>query len=59
MPDTENALLYVLKGFFGFLKGDFALFPYNVKVQTYSNMESRDLWECELNLGSSGKFGGK
>jgi len=50
IPDTENALLYVLKGLFGFFKGEFALFPYYVKVQTYSNMESRDLWEYELNF---------
>ena len=48
--DTDNALFYVVKGLFGFFKGEFALFPYYVKVQTYSNMESRDLWEYELNF---------
>ncbi len=48
--DTDNALLYVFKGLFGLFKGEFALFPYYVKVQTYNNLESRDLWEYELNF---------
>lgn len=48
--DTDNALLYVLKGLFGLFRGEFALFPYYIKVQTYNNLESRDLWEYELNF---------
>jgi hypothetical protein len=48
--DTRNALLYVIKGLLGMFKGTFSIFPYYEKVQEYSNWESRDLWEYELNL---------
>ncbi len=48
--DTNNALMYTMKGLVGLFKGEFTLFPYYIKVQTYSNMESRDLWEYELNF---------
>jgi hypothetical protein len=48
--DSGNALLYAFKGLFGFFKGGFSVFPYYLKVQEYSNFESRDLWEYELNL---------
>ncbi|MFZ5862052.1 MAG: DUF4105 domain-containing protein [Nitrospirota bacterium] len=49
-PDTLNPLMYTLKGLFGAFKGRFSLFPYYVKVQEYSNLESRDLWEYALHL---------
>jgi len=49
-PDTTNAVLYALKGLVGLFPGTFRVFPYYVKVQEYSNWESRDLWEYELNL---------
>ncbi len=48
--DTRNALVYTVKGLLGMFKGTFSLFPYYEKVQEYSNWESRDLWEYELNL---------
>jgi hypothetical protein len=48
--ETTNALVYMFKGVFGGFKGVFSLFPYYVKVQQYSNLESRDLWEYELNF---------
>ncbi|HVZ87712.1 MAG TPA: DUF4105 domain-containing protein [Polyangia bacterium] len=48
--DTENGLLYAVKGVFGLFPGRFYVMPYYVKVQEYSNMESRDLWEYELSL---------
>ncbi|MBI3804062.1 MAG: DUF4105 domain-containing protein [Nitrospirae bacterium] len=48
--DTTNALMYMLKGVFGGFKGTFSVFPYYYKVQQYSNLESRDLWEYELNF---------
>ena len=49
-PDTTNAVLYALKGLVGLFPGTFTVFPYYIKVQEYSNWESRDLWEYELNL---------
>jgi hypothetical protein len=49
-PDTHNIFLYVFKGIFGGFKGTFVMRPYFVKVKEYNDMESRDLWEYELNL---------
>ena len=50
--DTKdmNTLVYAFDGLFGFFPGTFTLFPYYAKVQEYSNWESRDLWEYELNF---------
>jgi hypothetical protein len=48
--DTNNGLLYALKGVAGLFPGRFYVMPYYVKVQEYSNLESRDLWEYELRL---------
>ncbi len=43
-------LLYAFKGLLGYFKGTFSVFPYYLKVQEYSNWESRDLWEYQLNF---------
>ena len=48
--DSDNMFTYAFKGTFGYFKGEFSIFPYYLKVQEYSNWESRDLWEYELNL---------
>lgn len=48
--DTENGVVYAVKGLTGGFKGHFYVMPYYVKVQEYSNMESRDLWEYQLSL---------
>ncbi len=48
--DTGSMILYTFKGLFGLFKGTFTVFPYYLKVQEYSNWESRDLWEYELNF---------
>jgi hypothetical protein len=48
--DTENGLLYAVKGLMGGFRGRFYVMPYYVKIQEYSNIESRDLWEYELSL---------
>jgi len=50
VDDTSNGLLFALKGLFGFFQGTFTVFPYYTKVQQYTNLESRDLWEYELNF---------
>ncbi len=50
VADTDNALVYAVKGLFGGFKGVFSLYPYYVKVQEYNNLENRDLWEYELNF---------
>ena len=48
--DTRNGLVYAVKGLTGGFPGRFSVMPYYVKVQEYSNMESRDLWEYQLSL---------
>lgn len=50
VPDTDNPLLYAWRGLTGSFEGRFAIFPYYTKVQEYNNLESRDLWEYELNF---------
>lgn len=50
---TANALVYGLAGVFGGLPGRFSNIPYYLKVEEYSNIESRDLWEYDLNLDSA------
>ncbi len=48
--DTNNPIMYAVKGLFGGFKGTFTSVPYYYKVREYNNAESRDLWEYELNL---------
>lgn len=48
--DTNNALLYGLKGLTGMFEGHFNHYPYFYKVREYNDYESRDLWEYELSL---------
>ncbi|HEX3644325.1 MAG TPA: DUF4105 domain-containing protein, partial [Vicinamibacterales bacterium] len=48
--DTTNGMVYAIAGLTGGFQGHFYVVPYYVKVQEYSNMESRDLWEYELAL---------
>jgi hypothetical protein len=47
---TTNGFVYALKGTTGGFAGRFFVMPYYVKVQEYSNIDSRDLWEYELAL---------
>ncbi len=46
--DSPDNPLYSLKGLLGYYPGFFQTFPYHVKVNHYSRLESRDLWEYEL-----------
>lgn len=45
-----NGVHFVFKGLAGLYPGRFSSAPYYVKVQEYSNIESRDLWEYPLGL---------
>ena len=51
-PDTDNGVLYAVKGVFGLFPGTYSTEPYYMKLQEYSNIESRDLWEYDLALSS-------
>ncbi|MBI4397128.1 MAG: DUF4105 domain-containing protein [Elusimicrobia bacterium] len=46
----RNGLLFALKGLLGGYPGRFSTQPYYMKIQQYSNLESRDLWEYPLRL---------
>jgi hypothetical protein len=48
----DPGLLYALKGLTGFYPGRFSQTPYFLKVNTYTNLESRALWEYQLSLTS-------
>lgn len=48
IPDDENGLLYAIRGLMGGYEGHFLTIPYYLKVQEYSNLESRELWEYRL-----------
>ncbi len=48
--NTSNGFVYAIKGLFGGFPGHFYVMPYYMKIQEYSNIESRDLWEYQLSL---------
>jgi len=48
--DTNNSLVYALKGLMGLFPGRFRRVPYYLKVREYNDHESRDIWEYELAL---------
>ena len=50
--DTRSGVLFALFGLTGGFPGRFSLLPYYMKVQEYNNLESRDLWEYRLDLGT-------
>jgi hypothetical protein len=49
-PTTQNPFLYGVMGLAGGFPGQFSMLPFHVKIQEYNNIESRDLWEYELNM---------
>jgi hypothetical protein len=51
--DSNNAVLYAIKGLAGLFPGTFKQIPYYYKVRQYNDTESRDLWEYELALTPS------
>jgi len=49
--DETSGFVYALKGLFGGYPGVFSMLPYYLKVREYSDLENRDLWEYQLDLG--------
>jgi hypothetical protein len=47
---NNNPFMYAYAGMTGGFKGFFSTIPYYLKVQEYSNFESRDIWEYRLNF---------
>ncbi|MGI8738529.1 MAG: Lnb N-terminal periplasmic domain-containing protein [Gammaproteobacteria bacterium] len=48
--NESNGLMFAVKGLTGFYKGRFAILPYYDKVQSYGDIENRDIWEYDLNF---------
>lgn len=52
-PD-DGAITYAMKGMFGLYPGYFSLMPYYEKVNEYSHLENRDIWEYPLAIDEKG-----
>ncbi|MBI3543084.1 MAG: DUF4105 domain-containing protein, partial [Deltaproteobacteria bacterium] len=50
VPPTDNGFQFAILGMGGGYLGAFTVMPYYAKVNEYSNSESRDLWEYDLDL---------
>ena len=50
VTDETNGVLFAIKGIFGGYPGQFSILPYYRKVQEYSDLENRDIWEYQLDL---------
>ncbi len=50
LPPGAFDPLYVIKGLIGFFPGNFSATPYHRKVQEYSDLDQRDLWEYRLSF---------
>lgn len=48
--DSENTILYSLRGLSGGYPGQFSVVPFYDKIKEYSFLDSRDIWEYELKL---------
>lgn len=46
----DNSILYIWRGLAGGYPGHFSIVPYVSKIQEYSNLENRDIWEYSLKL---------
>jgi hypothetical protein len=47
---TDNELVFTYKGLTGGYPGVVSILPYYAKVNEYSHLEHRDVWEYQLNL---------
>jgi hypothetical protein len=50
LTKETNGILFAIKGLFGFYKGYYSVLPYYMKIQQYSDISQRDIWEYRLNL---------
>lgn len=49
-PGNLDPIRYAIYGLFGGYQGYYSVMPYYIKIKEYNDIESRDLWEYELNL---------
>ncbi len=50
--DEDFGPFFAVRGIFGLYKGFFTIQPYYMKVQEYSDIDQRDMWEYRLNLSN-------
>lgn len=50
--ESNDGSLFGVKGLIGKVPGRYSVLPYYEKVKSYSDMESRDIWEFQLNFTS-------
>lgn len=50
LTGQDNSMLYAWRGLAGGYPGTFSVMPYYEKIQSYSRLENRDLWEYRLDL---------
>jgi len=48
--NTENGVVFAIKGLVGGYYGLYSLLPYYEKLKEYKDTEQRDIWEYDLNL---------
>lgn len=53
ISNQDNSITYVWRGLAGGYPGRFTVVPYVTKIQEYSNMENRDMWEYGLALNEA------
>ncbi len=46
----KNGMVFAFKGIFGLYPGFYSLMPYYQKVQEYTDLDQRDIWEYELDF---------
>ena len=50
MTNETNGFVFAYKGIFGLFDGYYSILPYYKKIQEYSDINQRDIWEYQLNL---------
>ena len=51
--EGDNGVVFAIKGLFGGYDGQYNISPYWTVINTYNNIENRDIWEYKLNLTES------
>lgn len=52
ISNLDNSIVYAWRGLGGGYPGRFTIVPYVSKIQEYSHLENRDMWEYTLNLNT-------
>jgi len=50
ITDESNGILFAYHGLFGGYKGQYSVEPYSKRLETYSDIEQRDIWEYPLDF---------